>query len=180
MTPDNELRELRDTLAIEITREMFRAAACSSSARWAPDTRELAGVYRMADAVLSGRNVSKPVIAEVDDRWPNPPDSIMHCPACLNGQSFERGDGVHLLGTVEHQQAKGVAPFHSAITQAIDDEAFVRANQEGDVQLLRWADAYYVAANGIRLTDNYNTSACAWAIARGVIEELKMGGAAGK
>ena len=97
MTPENELRELRDTLAIEITREMFRAAACSSSARWAPDTRELAGVYRMADAVLSGRNVSKPIIPGPDDCCP-----ILHCPACLNGQSFERGEGTHYFGTAEH------------------------------------------------------------------------------
>jgi hypothetical protein len=101
MSPDNELRELRDTLAIEITREMVRAQAEGGVPRDAA-IEALEQVYALVDAVLSGRNVSKPVIAEVDDRWPNPPDSIMHCSACLNGQSFERGEGTHYFGTAEH------------------------------------------------------------------------------
>ena len=54
MTQDNELRELRDTLAIEITREMIRTAGTSWDISTYHET--LAGVYGLADAVLSGRH----------------------------------------------------------------------------------------------------------------------------
>ncbi len=97
MTPDNELRELRDTLAIEITREMVRGFWGSGMALSETEHNALTRVYRMVDAVLSGRNASKPVIPGPDDCCP-----ILHCPACLNGQSFERGEGTHYFGTAEH------------------------------------------------------------------------------
>ena len=56
--------ELRDTLAIEITREIF-SAWCAKPEK---DTLKelLEDVYNFVDAVLSKRNVSKPVITHHD------------------------------------------------------------------------------------------------------------------
>ena len=55
---DHELTELRDTLAIEITRELLRVFVVSENSL----VDLLKSTYTMADAVLSGRNVGKPVI----------------------------------------------------------------------------------------------------------------------
>ena len=57
-----ELNELRDTLAIEIARELFRHSAILR-----PSKDDLSDVYPMVDAVLAGRNVSRPVITKNHD-----------------------------------------------------------------------------------------------------------------
>jgi hypothetical protein len=48
-------------------------------------------------------NITPPVAAQVP-HGPQPPQEN-HCPACLNGQSLENGEGTHILATVEHPVA---------------------------------------------------------------------------
>lgn len=57
---DHEFNELRDTLAIEITREIVRMLVPIGYSL----EDLLKSTYELADAVLSGRNVSKPVITK--------------------------------------------------------------------------------------------------------------------
>ena len=74
--------ELRDTLAIEITRELFRHSAILR-----PSKDDLADVYPMVDAVLAGRNLSSHITAdiriiseEVKSSLENKPDFAEWCP----------------------------------------------------------------------------------------------------
>jgi hypothetical protein len=76
MTPENELRELRDTLAIEITRACFEKMLLhplsTRKDRMFPAVLEsdvLPNIYRMVDAVLSGR----------DRNVLNPPITVQQC-----------------------------------------------------------------------------------------------------
>ena len=54
MSPDSELRELRDTLAIEIARELCKHFTTATNMTAAQTM--LSGVYPLADAVLSMRD----------------------------------------------------------------------------------------------------------------------------
>jgi hypothetical protein len=97
----DELRELRDTLAIEITRELFRNVG--------PDLmlselqpKALARVYELADVVLSRRD-RKPQLTSGDcDKWKKIPDGHgnFHCPTCLAGIDDPRC--AHAAETIEH------------------------------------------------------------------------------
>jgi hypothetical protein len=152
MTSENELRELRDTLAIEITREMVRKVG---SEALAAHKRDLERVYELADAVLTGRGGAP-------EQWYAP----NQCQIC--GWPLVTADGSGCTPTVCYfipddrspeaarikkrrawVEAQPDRPFsvpydirrmagsdiqphaQSSLAQAAEDETFVRANYPG-------------------------------------------------
>ena len=190
MSPDNELRELRDTLAIEITREMVRRQMETDTARDGA-IEGLTFVYAMADAVLSGREAkAAPLPGERRDF--RKPQVFAHCPTCLSGntdplcahmaETIEHPVPMHIWATKKEFEAYFDNPGWSAKAEA--DESFVRANFPGICRT--YANGPHcspgclqVSMGGIEIGGNIHYDACtpplppaeAWAEARRMTEE---------
>jgi hypothetical protein len=131
MTPESTLTELRDTLAIEITKEIAGKGIFGTGIKQLEDAFK--GVYPWADLVLSGRDRPQsttraprlthcPVCdgmaagpteshavpsIEHPGKYPDEADP-KHCPLCANlpGQH-----GKHETGTVEHPTQEPASAF---------------------------------------------------------------------
>ena len=66
-----------------------------------------AAAKRWAKKVETAPNVEP--FADVPVSEPTSPQEY-HCPACSMGQSLEKGEGTHILATVEHPVADSCGP----------------------------------------------------------------------
>jgi len=164
VTEDNELRELRDTLAIEITREMVRRQFETDT----PLDGALAGllqVYPMVDSVLSGRG-TKLSITEAQRQAKEPISVLPQDPRLPPGmqqaadEAFVRGNWpgeirVTVIGPNCEERDRPLVGYTEILLGGRSDDGGVNIQYEAN---LRWC---------VRSADD----ADAWASARRMIEE---------
>jgi hypothetical protein len=117
--------------AAKLTKEQRSAIAkAAAQKRWGKDKEDAPVIPKeVADGVNVIAEGIRESLAEAISLAESPESKDKHCPACAMGQSLQKGEGTHVLATVEHQYDPGPSlvvqssPIQNSIVPQVQKKA---------------------------------------------------------